>query len=276
MSGRNEMDQERLDKLDKSVYQKIGENIKTLQKKENNKKGRTISQEEIANYIEEKTETSCSRETVSNWITAKRRPSIYHILCLCKFFSVSLEYMCGVTGKKHDNEAAERYTMLSRKAVQYLHGLDRDKRHILDEILNKESGLDSILENIVKARRENINLKNTESDIQREIDGYTELKKYCFPDEKKTIKIKGQLQKRLFDYRQRISDYFLLIQLPLLRQENFKRSIRQTFEKILQELIPDAISTEYQDPVYETESILNDEVQKQWDLYFPEEEEKNF
>ena len=54
------------------------------------RKERGLTQDQLAE------KTNISQTAISNWEAGNRSPSVEYVITLAKFFSVSLDYMCGL------------------------------------------------------------------------------------------------------------------------------------------------------------------------------------
>lgn len=75
-----------------SLYQKIGLNIKHLRK--SNKQ----TQEDLGNIL------GLSKTAIVNYEAAQRKISLEHIVKLCNFYDVSLNYLIGIEEKTMENK----------------------------------------------------------------------------------------------------------------------------------------------------------------------------
>lgn len=268
MAKRDYKEQNRLDKLDESVYKKIGEKIEEYRKNpKHNCRGHIMTREEVAEEIANRSKVSLSRSTVERWVSGTRHPSIAHLVYLSQIFKCSLGDLIGFKSTlPRKYEVSQEYTGLSFDAVLYLHEMDPERRAILESILKSESGLDRILDNIVKAQKTNNEVLNAERVAEREIDNYIELKEKYFPEGKIPKHLEASVHARLFEQRGRIADFLRLVQLPLYKQENIKRDIREGIEGLLKSLIPEAESVKYPEPEKTIANVLDDEVQKREDI----------
>ena len=258
MGRRDEMAQDKLDCSKRALYKTIGENIEKRRKSRFNRKHRMISQEEIAAELHEKIGVSFDHSSISKKISGKQRFSILEAIALCDLLDCSLDMLCGIKEKNRDNEAAERYTGLSQESVRYLHSLDKKKRAILDSILNRDSGLDTILQDICDARAAAQDASFREFDVQlaiqrynSSIKGHNETKRLYSADhsiKEESVYVPPKTDLELHGMKNEICNKLDLLQLQELKQENHKRNIRTVFERIMSNLIPSAKSQQFPDP----------------------------
>jgi len=244
MGKRDVLEQYEFDVKEKDVYKTIGSNILKRMDSRFNSKHRKITQDELAADIAKQTAASCSRSTVARWISGSRRPSILHLISMCQIFDCSVESLCGIKEKNRDNEAAERFTGLSHESVQYLHHLQPQERAVLDSILNKESGLDTILQNVTAAKIAAAERAKIADICQMKIEGpYLTAVAKSYETESSAgwnqqIPEPDYYYNIAINLEREIKDYSRDIQIQEFRLENNKRQIRQVIEQFLDRLIP--------------------------------------
>ena len=257
MGRRDEISQFELECRASAVNQIISSNIKKRMEPRFNPKRRKITQEEMAAEIRKKAGYSYDRSTLNRKMNGQNRFSVVDLLDISEILQCSIDSLCRTQIYKRDNEAAERYTGLSQESIQYLHGLDKKKRAILDSILNRDSGLDSILQDICEAQTAARNAALIEKHLQIVIlqhdgssKGHYETKRSYKADhtvEEETLYVQPGTEDQLNRQRLDILNRTDMLQLQELRQENHKRNIRTAFEKILSNLIPSAKSNLFPD-----------------------------
>lgn len=181
-------------------------------------------------------------------------PSVPELARISDYYGFSMDYFCRDKIKKTDKENAVRYTGLSENAVRYLHNLKPQERAVLDSILNKESGLDIILQNIDEAHAAAANVPLIQTRLDFAILGYrhAQTERCNTVIEPKTGKVEKsivpaenryQLQNRRDDIRLQLD----LLQLQEYKQESNRHKIRTVVEQILDKLIPSAKSELFPD-----------------------------
>lgn len=201
----------------------------------------------------------CTERMVGHWRRGETDIKLYFIYRMCSedVFDCSIEELISMPGKDTDPAATQRYTKLSMKAIKYLHDLRADQRDVLNSILNHESGLDEILDSIVKAQRFPYRMKDIEREVDSGINYYKKEANNAFQREAIPSDI-AQLQ----EMRETISNSINVLQLQEWKQENLLKEIRIIFDSILKNLVPPAKSDKYPDPEATKHDVLNDQVQK--------------
>lgn len=257
MGRRDEISQFELDCSENAVNRIISSNIKKRMESRSNPKHRTITHEEMASEIRKMTGHSFERSAFTKRMNGQIRFSIVDLLNISEILHCSLDSLCRTKTYKRDNEAAERYTGLSQESIQYLHSLDKKKRAILDCLLNQDSGLDSILQDICDARAAARNAAFIEKHLQIVMlqyedssKGHDEIKRSYKADhtvEEEITHVPPAAEDQLNRQRLNILNRTDMLQLQEFRQENNKRSIRTMVERILSNLIPSAKSDLFPD-----------------------------
>lgn len=257
MGRRDEMSQFQIDCDNQSLFKTIGKNIEECRKDRKNPRRHRITQEEIATELRKKIGVSYDHSSISKKISGDQKFSISELLVISNLLGRSLEQLCGIKEKPRDNEAAERYTGLSQESVRYLHSLDKKKRAVLDSILNRDSGLDSILQDICDAQSAARNAALIEKHLQLVMlqhdgsskGGYQTKRSFSIDHTMKeeTIYVPPSTEEQLNRQRTDILNRTDMLQLQEYRQENHKRNIRTMFERILSNLIPSAKSDLFPD-----------------------------
>lgn len=274
MSKRDYMAQDEIEYQESILYKTIGSNIEKCMKSGRfTAKKRNVTQDDIASEFQKETGVKMDRSNVSRWISGTRHPSIMQIIALCKLFNCSFEYLCGIKEKKRDDEAAERFTGLSKESVHYLRGLKQRELAILDSILNHESGLDTILQNIIEAQDSArgteisdliLDIIIPEYDYDKQMQLHNEFLDYIrlnYPKYKTFEEIPPFPKRYEVDsqdkFEKRIEHQLNVNLIHELRQEKAKRIIQRKIEDILERIIPSAKSKKYPNPVLLKQTILH-------------------
>lgn len=107
----------------------IGERIR------NNRKEKNLTQEKIAEYLEQITLTPIKRQTIAGWENGKPIKKLEQLTALCEIFDCDISYLLCECDTKHINtQSISHSTGLSKNAIDTLIDLNQQNPVYLDII----------------------------------------------------------------------------------------------------------------------------------------------
>ena len=99
--------------------------------------------DEYPNRTEFAKSLNMSQQTVSYWLNGSRVPDASNLAIISRKTGITVDYLLGLSDVKRPDvelQAVSKYTGLTDKALEVLHEMKPDERHIIQLLLEKNRG----------------------------------------------------------------------------------------------------------------------------------------